>query len=228
VILDPSDLTIPVLARQWKYSTSPSQDVQICTAVLYMLLHPVDERHRAYAATHPPPPAAQLLSRIYLGVGPSPTSSTVRQAKALVATFADHLWRLPATTARMEVDLFIDILGKAKKDGTEPEFFKAAIKFAPFWNSAFRLMKKMAKEPDEEEKNGQGEDAEDIKRSRVVVVVDLLGIGINILSTSLENPRECEQLARIWVNEGFFGALEENIESIVAVPSVTSTSFSKD
>jgi hypothetical protein len=127
----------------------------------------------------------------------------------------------------MEVDLFIDILKKAKKDGTEPEFFKAVIKFAPFWNSAFRLMKKMAKDPDEEEKkDAKGEDVADMKRSRLIVVVDLLAIGVNILhSTSLNNPRECEQLVRIWVNEGFFGALEENIESIVAVPSVTSTSF---
>jgi hypothetical protein len=65
----------------------------------------------------------------------------------------------------------------------------------------------------------------DVKRDRLLVMVDLLGTAINILHSAwFDNPRECEHLVHIWVNEGLFSALEENIESIVAITPVTSMS----
>lgn len=88
IILNPSDMTIPVLARQLKYSTSPSNDTQICAAALYML-HPINEKCKPYITTNPPSPPSQLLSRIYLGVSPPPTSSLTKQANALVAIFVN-------------------------------------------------------------------------------------------------------------------------------------------
>lgn len=222
MIYSPSDYTIPVIARYWKHSTSES-DTRLCAFALCLFFCPDIGENKAYFRTHPPPPPSQILPRIYQGVGPTATSSTAKQAKALIAAFADHLWRLSGSVACTEIDFLILVFNQ---DDGEPEFLKVAMNFAPFWNSVFRLMRKMTKEPDEHDIQSAGGSMETAKRLRF----DVMSYTLNLMVTMLlpypsDKSRECEQVVRIWINEGLFSALEETIDSLVTIRGMTSKSI---
>ncbi|KAF5371518.1 hypothetical protein D9615_009617 [Tricholomella constricta] len=218
---DPSDLTVQIIARHWKYSQT-AEDVKLTAAMLTMFLQPDHPRHVAYVRSNDLESAtSQLLSKMLVGVGPTALASKQKQTKALMASFADHLVRLSGRSASAELDFFACIISVAKKDDTEPEITNAALKSTPLWNAMFRLLKKSAK-PTSETFHGQPIDPETEKTHRLYVMANVVGTTTNILhDASFEYPRECEPLIRIWANENLFGALEETIEFLVDITGMT-------
>ncbi|RDB20306.1 hypothetical protein Hypma_012650 [Hypsizygus marmoreus] len=217
---DPTDLTIPVIARHWRYATT-SEDIKTTASILHMFFYPDHPHHAAYLRSNPELSLSrsQWLSRIYLGAGPSPTSSAPRQAKAVITAFSDHLVSLSGIPARIEFDFFIGLLAAANQDNVEPEAAKAVVKSNPFWNAMFRLLKKSAKPAESE---GGGEESEVEKQSRLSMMANIVGTATDILHRLyIETPRGCEGLVRIWANENLFGALEETIDLLVPIPGVT-------
>ncbi|KAG6839600.1 hypothetical protein C0991_001018, partial [Blastosporella zonata] len=73
-----------------------------------------------------------LISKIYLGLGPSATLLKQKKTKALMVTFAKHLLRLSGRAASAKLDFLGIIITAAKKDDTEPELAKAVLKSTPF------------------------------------------------------------------------------------------------
>jgi hypothetical protein len=187
-------------------------DTRVTAGVLHAFLIPTHPDHMAYARVHPPS-YPYILSRMYLGVGSSPTASVPKQAKAFVTAFANHLPNLSGGVAQLELELFTQVVKLT--NSAEPELQKALLKSTPFWNGAFRLMKKSAKVIEGE--------TEDDKNMRLSVMARVVGTATDVLHlATLHNPKESESLVRIWANENFFGALEEGIEQLVAVRGVTS------
>ena len=87
-------------------------------------------------------------------------------------------------------------------------------------------MRKMTKEPDEHDIQSAGGSMETAKRLRF----DVMSYTLNLMVTMLlpypsDKSRECEQLVRIWINEGLFSALEETIDSLVTIRGMTSKSI---
>lgn len=186
------------------------------SSLLHTLLYPTHPRHVTYIEDNPPPSTPQLLSRIYLGAGPSPTSSTAKQAKAVMTTLADHLTRVAKRAIDIEYEFATGLINAALKDNAEPELTKAVLKSTPYWNSVFRLMKKLAKPQDDSESDMD-------KRLRVNTIATIFGTTTNFLHrVYFEYSEDCESLLRIWANENFFGALEETIELLVPIPGMTS------
>lgn len=154
---------------------------------------------------------------MYLGVSPSPTASVPKQAKAFVTAFATHLPHLSGSAAQVDLEFFAQVVKLANK--VEPELVTAVLKSTPFWNGAFRLMKKSAKSTDGLSEQERAED----DGVRVNIMASVVGTTADILHlATTSNPKECESLVRIWANENLFGALEEGIEQLVEVRGVTS------
>ncbi|KAF9457404.1 hypothetical protein BDZ94DRAFT_1273319 [Collybia nuda] len=210
----PNDLTIQIMARHWKHSTAVI-DTRTTAGVLHGFLGPTHPHHITYVQAHPPS-YPDILSRIYLGVSPSPALSVPKQAKALVTTFAAHLPILSGSVAQMDLEFFTQVFRLANT--IEPELVIATLKSTPFWNSAFRLMKKSAKSTEGLSEKEKEED----DRVRVSIMASVMGISADLLHlATIKNSQECEPLVRIWANENFFGALEESIEQLVAVRGIT-------
>ena len=110
------------------------------------------------------------------------------------------------------------------QDDSEPEFLKVAMNFAPFWNSVFRLMRRMTKEPDEHDIQSMGGSMETARRLWFDVMSYSLMVTM-LLPYPSDKSRECEQLVRIWINEGLFSALEETIDSLVTIRGMMSKSI---
>jgi hypothetical protein len=86
----PNDVTIPVISRLWKHSTS-EDDILSNTRALEVLLQSDHPDHASYIREEGAPSAEQLLGHIYLGVSPKPTSSRESQADAIARTASKHL-----------------------------------------------------------------------------------------------------------------------------------------
>ncbi|RDB20304.1 hypothetical protein Hypma_012656 [Hypsizygus marmoreus] len=214
---DPVDLTIPIIARNWRYATDAA-DTKTNASVLNSFFYPEHPRHVAYVRSTSALSASQWLSRIYLGAGPSPTSSAPRQAKAIITTFGEHFARVVGIPAHVELDFFMGLLTAANRDNTEPELAKAILKSNPFWNGIFKLLRKSGKYEGSE----GGEEPEEGKESRMTIAANVVGTATDILhKVYLESPRESEGLVRIWTNENLFGALEETIGMLVPMPGIT-------
>ncbi|KDR75039.1 hypothetical protein GALMADRAFT_522220 [Galerina marginata CBS 339.88] len=225
ILFRPSDLTIQIISRHWRYARRPP-DTALTASTLYVLLDPNHPRQIAYVRSNGlESAAAQIVSKILVGVGPTALSSKQQQVKALLATFAEHLGRL--TAGRDGVDQLVFLMGiiaAAKKDATEPELTKAVLKATPLWNAMFRLLKKSAKPATASaDSRAESVDPEVEKKYRLRMISDVVGTSANIFhDATFEYPRECEHLARIWANENLFGALEETIELLVTMPGMTS------
>ncbi|KAG5651860.1 hypothetical protein H0H81_007140 [Sphagnurus paluster] len=221
IFYEPSDLTVQIIARHWKYSLTPD-DTKMTAAMLNMFLQPDHPRHVAYVRSNGLDSSVSLLlSKILIGVGPTPTASKQKQAKALMAAFADHFVRLSGRAASAELDFLACIIGAAKHEQAEPEIAKAVLKSTPFWNAMFRLLKKSAKPS--AEVHGHPVDPEVEKKHRFYVMSNIVGTTTNIIhDATFENPRECEPLFRIWANENLFGALDEVMEQLVGINGMTS------
>lgn len=220
IFYEPSDLTVQIIARHWKYSLTPD-DTKMTAAMLNMFLQPDHPRHVAYVRSNGLDSSVSLLlSKILIGVGPTPTASKQKQAKALMAAFADHFVRLSGRAASAELDFLACIIGAAKHEQAEPEIAKAVLKSTPFWNAMFRLLKKSAKPS--AEVHGHPVDPEVEKKHRFYVMSNIVGTTTNIIhDATFENPRECEPLFRIWANENLFGALDEVMEQLVGINGMT-------
>ncbi|KAG6907191.1 hypothetical protein DXG01_010034 [Tephrocybe rancida] len=221
-IYDPLDLTIQIIARHWKHSTDALDSKLNCT-VLAVLLSPDHPRHVAYVCSNNLEGSLpNVMHKIYTGVTPTNTTTKLKQAKALLAGFTEHLIRsnTNARLAVVELRFLLEVMTVASTDGFEPELARAVLGHTPLWNALFRLLKKCAKplgvgEAGEEESSAK-------KILRMNVIQNIVGLAGNTLHQAMfANPRECEPFIRICVNEGFFGALEETIELIVEIKGMT-------
>ncbi|KAG6909220.1 hypothetical protein DXG01_001527 [Tephrocybe rancida] len=215
---DPSDLTVQIIARHWKYATHPL-DTQLTASVLSGLVQPEHPRHIAYVRSNDLESALpQILNKLFTGAAPLNAISKPKQAKALLAGFTDHIGRLTGGLAKNEL-LFLSALTKAVKHDTEPELVRAVLAHAPLWNAMFRLLKKSAKASPQgpwDQSTGETE-----FNGRAMIVQCIVGLAANTIHGAMfDNFRECEPLARMWANEGFFGAFEETIDLIVQIPGM--------
>ncbi|KAG5641720.1 hypothetical protein DXG03_004390 [Asterophora parasitica] len=220
VFYAPSDLTLQIIARHWKYSLA--EDIDLTAIVLTMFLQPNHPRHIAFVRSNDLESATpQLLSKVLVGASPTPSTSKPKQIKALLAVFADHLVRLVGRRASVELDFFSCIVGVARNDDAVPEIVTAILKSTPFWNAVFRLLRKSAKSSGETLR-GQPVDEETETKHRLYVMANVVGITTNVLhDASIERPRECEALARIWANENLFGSIDETVDQLVEITGMT-------
>ncbi|KIM48738.1 hypothetical protein M413DRAFT_437915 [Hebeloma cylindrosporum] len=220
VLYQPSDLTIQIIARHWKWAQGPV-DTTLTASTLYLMLEPNHPRQIAYMRSSGLESAtSKIISKILVGVSPTGQSSKQQQARTLIATFAEHLVRLTGRDAANEVNF---LMGITTTDNSEPdpEIMKVLPKATPLWNAMFRLLKKSAK-PGPATDQGSRQDPETEKMHRLRVISNIVGASANTLHHfSLKNPEECEPLVRIWGNENFLGALEETIEILVKMPGMT-------
>ncbi|KDQ07619.1 hypothetical protein BOTBODRAFT_598562 [Botryobasidium botryosum FD-172 SS1] len=223
ILYEPSDLTVQIIARHWKYSQN-NDDIRATASALYLLIDPKEMHPRQaayYRSNGLEAKSSQIMSKILLGISPTAHSSKQQQAKTLFATFAENLLRSTGRTSADQLDFLTAILDMAqkgaKKDGAELEVAKGVLKATPLWNVLFRLLKKSAKPGP----SGDS-DAETEKMHRLRFMRGVVGVAANALhDASFSHPGECETLVRIWANENFFGALEETIETLIEKPGMT-------
>ncbi|KDR75040.1 hypothetical protein GALMADRAFT_522291 [Galerina marginata CBS 339.88] len=222
VLYEPSDLSIQVIARHWKYAQRLA-DTALTASSLSVLLEPSHPRLIAYVRSNGlESSTAQLVSKIFVGVGPTKLSSKQQQAKALVASFSEHLVRLTGPSAGNELDFLMTIIAAAKNDACEPEVAKTILKATPLWNALFRLLKKSAKPVPANAEERASLDPESEKQQRLRVIANIVGTSANTLhNATFKHSKECEPLLRIWANENLFGALEETIDLLISLPGMT-------
>ena len=220
VLYKPSDLTIQIIARHWKFAQTPP-DTTLTASALNAMLDPEHPRLVAYIrSTGLEPSVSQVISKILVGVSPTAQSSKQQQVKTLMATFSEHLNRLTGRSAASELDLLMNVISAG---ASEPELAKILPKATPLWNAMFRLLKKSAK-PATGQGSGAIEDPEEEMIHRRRIIANIVGTSANTLhNLSFKNREECESLVRIWGNENLLGALEETIELLVKIPGMTST-----
>ncbi|KDQ07620.1 hypothetical protein BOTBODRAFT_70311 [Botryobasidium botryosum FD-172 SS1] len=222
ILYEPSDLTVQIIARHWKYSRKNS-DMRTTSSILYALIDPSEmhPRQEAYFRSNGlDAKLSQIIPKILLGVSPTVHSSKQQQAKTLLAAFAENLLRSTGHTSAHQLDLLMIILhvarDRAKEDDAIPEVTKAALRSTPLWSALFRLLKKSAKPGPSDESDPEQEKAHRLRFMRSAV-----GVAANTLhDASFDNPDQCEPLLRIWANENFFGALEETIEILITRPGM--------
>ncbi|KDR75038.1 hypothetical protein GALMADRAFT_211363 [Galerina marginata CBS 339.88] len=213
ILSKPSDLTVQIIARHWKYAQRPA-DTAFTATTLYELL---DLNHGDASGSA----KSKIISRILVGVESTASILKQEQAKALIVTFAEHLVRLSGSSAIDELGFLKGIILAGKN--IEPEIIKTIFKATPLWNALFRLLKKSAKPtPAKDQGPGTQEDPTTDKRHRLLIILNIVTLSASVLHhASLYFPKECESLVRIWANENLFGALEETIQLSVAMPGMT-------
>ena len=216
---EPSDLTIQIIARHWKFAQTPP-DTALTASALHVMLDPEHPRLVAYIRSAGlESSVSQIISKILVGVSPTPQSSKQLQAKTLMATFAEHLMRLTGRSAADELGFLMSVISA---DALEPELAKILPKTTPLWNAMFRLLKKSAK-PATGQGSGATDDTEEGMMHRRRIIANIVGTSANTLhDLSFKNKDECQSLVRIWGNENLLGALEEAIELLVKIPGMTS------
>jgi hypothetical protein len=215
-LYEPSDLTIQIIARHWKFAQTPL-DTALTASTLYVMLDPNHPRQIAYIRSSGLESAtSQIISKILVGVSPTAQSSKQQQARTLIATSAEHLIRLTGRSAADELDFLMTVISP---NASDPELAKVVPKATPLWNAMFRLLKKSAKPAP----SGAPQDPEDEMIHRQRVIANIVGTSANTLhNLTFKNREECEPLVRIWGNENLLGALEETIELLVKMPGMTS------
>jgi hypothetical protein len=179
-----NDPTIPIIARYWKHSTKGDLDIKFTTQFLWWILEPQHPKHVKYVREHGSPASELLLSRIYSGVGPKPTSSAPTQASALMGTLAKHVSQ--STEVPLNFLLQLSLEFTRIKD---PVLVAATRKSGAFWSACIAVIRKMPEEPQPVD---------------VVSAMHALGLIANVTHhTQLDAPTELEPLVKLLVDQGW-------------------------
>jgi hypothetical protein len=195
-------MTIPIIARYWKHGTDPTLDIKICTQLLWWLIEPQHPNHEKYVKEHGAPPPELVLSRIYSGVSPKPTSSKSTQAAAFITTAAKHISTLTDVPLNFTLSMLLELHQLAQK--AKDTVTEAAIrKSGALWAACITVLRKVPEKP---------------ATIDAVSTMHALGLMVNVLHhAQFETPAEREPLIKLWVEQGLFDALEKNIDKLVTM-----------
>jgi hypothetical protein len=155
--------------------------------------------HASYVAEHGAPSSEQLLSLVYTGVSSKPTSPRSSQAEAITRAVAKHL-TLGGDVARHCLNLLIRLCALALDSGDQ-HLYPALCSSGGLWSNCVGIIRKLSSEPE-------------VLHNDLVNFT--LGLMTNVLHTSLRiGLAERASLVRVWAEQGFFDALEKNIDLII-------------
>lgn len=176
VLYEPSDLTIQIIARHWKFAQTPL-DTSKTASALYVMLDPGHPRLVEYIRSSGlESSTSQIIFKILIGISPTTQSSKQQRAKTLMATFSEHLIRLTGRSAAEELDFLNSVISTS---ASEPELAKIFHTSTPLWNAMFRLLKKSAKTTPTDQGSGTTEENELMHRQRVIS--NIVGTSANTL-----------------------------------------------
>lgn len=203
-------MTIPVIARHWSHSTSV-MDTGITGQVLGILCNAQHPLHTAYATRYQPPEPTALLDRAYVGMGPFESSDRATQASSLITTFSSHFSRLALDDLGIEMDLFLGLLRASLKQEPD-EFSPNLLSSSHFWKGALAIVKKP--QPAHPPANPRGPPP----------ALAVVNVALDVIHNAqvAKNHAAMQNLVRIWLDMGFFNALDNAVGYIVQYKGVTS------
>jgi hypothetical protein len=189
-------MTIPIVARYWKHSTLDI-DIKINTQLIWWFLLPQHPVHQRYVQEHGPPNMSTLLSNLYLGVSPKPTSSVQARAAALVSAAAKHLSRSKEVERNFLLALLLALREVAEK--AEDTVLESALrKSGALWSECMTILRTVPDEP-------TGLD--------IVSTLNALGLMMNVVHRAeFDSPMERQILLKLWIEQGLLDLLEKKIE----------------
>lgn len=196
IIYSPNNMTIPIVARYWKHSTLDI-DTKINTQLIWWFLLPQHPVHQRYVQEHGPPNMSTLLSSLYLGVSPKPTSSVQARAAALVSAAAKHLSRSKDVERNFLLALLLALREVAEK--AEDTVLESALrKSGALWSECMTILRTVPDEP-------AGLD--------IVSTLNALGLMMNVVHRAeFDSPMERQILLKLWIEQGLLDLIEKKIE----------------
>jgi hypothetical protein len=205
IFLDKSDVTIPLIFRNWIRSSGES-DAFLPAAALVELIEPRSKVYRDYRKTHPIPPSFSILDRMLVGAS-SPNE--------LISALTSHLSRLNGREASVELDFFAQVYHLARPRGASNNMSKPirrddisrAIRLSePLWTTMFALLRRGAKN---EALDARGQKNGDL------VLGSIIGLSANVIhDCQFDAPDEREGLVALWLRAGLFDALDDAMPQI--------------
>ena len=215
IIFNTEDLTIPVIARHWASSTTPSD----CYATGAFLVAMVFDPETSIPVK---PNPDEVLQAFYRGVNTTATSESTK-AKSAAVVVALHLNKLTGNEAVMELELCCllhEASVAAAKSPAQAEFSRALRRNNAFWRNSFAVVRQVLKQDEDEPKLS-------IDSMRTCgCVVGLAASLIHMMNKEDEGKNEVvkeerEAMLNVWCKEGFFDFLDDIMSDLLQILGMT-------